>query len=364
MTDKPIQTRDPLSETEGFQRALVDWFLEEGRDLPWRWTPDPYAVLVSEIMCQQTQIGTVLERGYYERWLTRFPDVGSLANAPEEDVLKHWEGLGYYNRARNLQKAARAVIDKHGGKFPDSLVEIHALPGVGRYTAGAVMSFAFNRPAPLVDGNVARVFSRLFDHREAIDTTASQRKLWSWAEDLLPETSVREYNSAIMELGQRTCGKGAPDCLGCPVSSFCATREPETLPRKKPARETVFVTEHALFAVRGKKLLLEQESGSRRKGLWRLPLISEAISADLPVLSKSKYAITHHRVELLVHSVATQQGMVDDLTLLDDAENDPRHRWFDLEIELPEVAMPSPFRRAVEQILKNESEATSFSLES
>ncbi|MCB1062342.1 MAG: A/G-specific adenine glycosylase [Verrucomicrobiae bacterium] len=357
MTDKPVQTREPLAEPAAFQRALIDWFLDDGRDYPWRRTTDPYAILVSEIMLQQTQIATVLERDYFGRWLARFPDVAALAVAPEADLLKHWEGLGYYNRARNLQKAARVVVETHGGRFPESWEEIHALPGVGRYTAGAVLSFAYDMSAPIVDGNVARVFARLFDHREAIDSPAAQKSLWSWAEALLPESQVREYNSALMELGQRFCGKGAPDCLACPVASFCATRDPEMLPRKKAARETVSVIEHALFIVHEGKLLLEQESGSRRKGLWRLPLIPESAARKMPVLLKSKYAITHHRVDLIV-----QQGQVADLTLL--GVESPLRQWFDLATELPEVAMPSPFRRAIERILQMDSDAASFSLES
>lgn len=359
MTEKPVQTRDPLAEAADFQRALIDWFESDGRDYPWRRTNDPYAILVSELMLQQTRIETVLERRYFERWLERFPDVATLAQASETELLKQWEGLGYYNRARNLQKAARVIIADHGGAFPDSLEKVHALPGVGRYTAGAVLSFAYDRPAPIVDGNVARVFSRLFDHREAIETTSSQKKLWTWAEALLPEKNVREYNSALMELGQRYCSKGAPDCLACPVSAFCTTRDPETLPRKKPPRETVHVTEHALFAVSGGRILLEQESGSRRKGLWRMPLLSEVNAAGLPILLKAKYAITHHRVDLIVHGATTRQGQVTEPTLLNDQ---PPRRWIDLETEYPEIAMPSPFRKAVDRILTQRDEAESFQL--
>ncbi|MCB1229858.1 MAG: A/G-specific adenine glycosylase [Verrucomicrobiae bacterium] len=359
MTDKPVQTRDPLVESADFQRALIDWFVADGRDYPWRRTADPYAILVSELMLQQTQIATVLERRYFERWLERFPDVAALADAPETDVLKQWEGLGYYNRARNLQKAAQVVVGEHGGEFPDSLEKIHALPGVGRYTAGAVMSFAFDRPAPIVDGNVARVFARLFDWRDAIEITVSQKQLWSWAEALLPEKSVREYNSALMELGQRVCTKSAPDCHECPVASFCVTRSPESLPRKKAARETVHVIEHALFAVSENRILLEQESGSRRKGLWRLPLLSESLAVGLPVLLKTRYAITHHRVDLIVHQAETQQGKVVDPTLLNDW---PTRQWIDLETEYEAIAMPSPFRKAVDRVLAMKREAEQFRL--
>ncbi len=359
MTEKPLQTRDPLEETSAFQRALIDWFEADGRDYPWRRTTDPYAILVSELMLQQTRIETVLERRYFERWLERFPDIATLAEASETELLKQWEGLGYYNRARNLQKAARVVIDDHGGVFPDSLEKVHDLPGVGRYTAGAVLSFAYDRPAPLVDGNVARVFSRLFDHRSAIETTASQKQLWAWADDLLPEKGAREYNSALMELGQRHCTRAAPDCLACPVSAFCATRDPEALPRKKPPRETVHVVEHALFAISGGRILLEQESGSRRRGLWRLPLLAEKNAVGLPVLLRTKYAITHHRVDLIVHGATIQEGQVVEPTLLNDH---PPRKWVDLESEYPEIAMPSPFRKAVDQVIENENNQIDFKL--
>ncbi len=150
---------------------MAQWFRGVKEDFPWRGTSDPYSVLVSEMMLQQTQVGTVLAGGYYEKWMMQFPDVGALAVADEEAVLKAWEGLGYYRRARNLKRTAEQVRDFHGGIFPDTVEELQKLPGVGRYTAGAVLSFAFGKPAPIVDANVARVFARLFDLREEIDSS-------------------------------------------------------------------------------------------------------------------------------------------------------------------------------------------------
>jgi A/G-specific adenine glycosylase len=350
MPGKPAQTHDPLADPAAFQTGLIAWFDAEGRDYPWRRTSDPYAILVSEIMLQQTQIATVLGRGYYDRWLARFPDVASLAAAPEADLLKQWEGLGYYNRARNLQKAARAVVETHGGTFPDTLEGLLSLPGVGRYTAGAVLSFAWDRPAPIVDGNVARVFARLFDLREPVDAPASKDLLWRWAATLLPPHRAKAYNSALMELGQHLCTKAAPDCLACPVSKCCATRAPADLPRKLAARKTVAVTERAWFAVHEGRILLEKESGSRRQGLWRLPLATPG-EPEGPLLLKLKYGITHHRVDLIV------QGWIGDQTGLD-RRPDPvgsggECRWFDIDSELPDVAMPSPYRRAVEAALRD-----------
>ena len=198
------------------------WFARHGRDLPWRRTRDPYAILVSEFMLQQTQVATVLD--YYRRWLERFPTVVVLADAAEADVLRAWEGLGYYARARNLHKAAQIIRDGYGGEFPRELEQIAALPGVGRYTAGAVFSFAYDLRAPIVDANVARVLSRIIHLRIPIDTAPGQRALWAAAEELLPAENVRLYNSALMELGAVVCRARGPQCLLCPVLPYCARR--------------------------------------------------------------------------------------------------------------------------------------------
>lgn len=354
---KPKRTQNPLKQGRAsFQRALIEWFQREGRhELPWRQTRDPYEILVSEFMLQQTQITTVLERGYYTRWLNRFPHPAALAAAGESDVLKHWEGLGYYNRARNLQKAARAIVEDFGGAFPDTAAEIQKLPGVGRYTAGAVASIAFGESSPVVDGNVIRVFARLFDFRDPADSSAALKKFWLWAEALVPEKLAAEYNAGLMELGQRICTKASPSCDECPVAAFCLTRDPNPLPVKGSRRKTVAVTEHAVFLEKNGKLLLEQETGSRRKGLWKLPLIPESETAKLPVLLKTKYSITHHKVDLIV------QGWAGDPTLLDQGSD---RTWFNIETELPEIAMPAPFRRAVESVLQMEKDSSSFKLDS
>ncbi|MCB1234192.1 MAG: A/G-specific adenine glycosylase [Verrucomicrobiae bacterium] len=347
---KAPQTRDPFA-GDGFAGAVVEWFVETGRhDLPWRQTADPYAILVSEIMLQQTQVATVLERGYFTRWLERFPDPAALAAAAEPEVLKCWEGLGYYNRARNLQKAARALIEEHGGSFPGELDKIRALPGVGRYTAGAIASIAFGRAAAVVDGNVVRVFARLFDFREAVDTPAAQKRFWEWAERLVPENRPREYNAGLMELGQRVCLRTSPACLACPVADWCAATDPAALPIKNGGPKTVFVTERVLFAVRDGRLLLERESGSRRRGLWKLPALPEDFAGEAPpVMLETKYSITHHRVDLIV------QGWAGDPTGLsagpNPVESEGELAWFDLQTEVPAIAMPSPYRRAVETIL-------------
>jgi A/G-specific adenine glycosylase len=325
-----------LDQPAAFQRALTAWFDREGRDFPWRRTTDPYAVLVSEMMLQQTTLAMVLERGHYVRWMEAFPDVVTLAAAPEAAVLARWEGLGYYNRARHLQQAARTVLERHDGVFPESLPEILALPGVGRYTAGAVYSFAFDRPAPLVDGNVARVLARLMDFHTEIDTPAGQKQLWSWAEDLLPSRRVRSYNSALMELGQRLCVSGPPSCLLCPVNTWCQAAAPAALPRKKPRRATVEVEEDVLVARHAGAILLQQEQGRRRRGLWKLPAVHGRRCGAL--LWQGRYTITHHRVSLRLHAAAGRPAARAD------------EAWV-REEELAALPMPSPFRRALNTVL-------------
>ena len=177
-----------LSRPEAFQQALGAWYVTAQRPLPWRTDPSLYKTVVSELMAQQTQIKTMLP--YFDRWLKRFPDFQALAEATSEDVLKHWEGLGYYRRARNLHAAAKAITRDHHGRFPEKFEQIRALPGIGPYTAGAVASFAYNEPQAIVDANVARVFSRLFDFQERIDTTAGNKQIWQWAQELLPDKKL------------------------------------------------------------------------------------------------------------------------------------------------------------------------------
>ena len=264
-----------------FCSALIDWFRDEGRDLPWRRTRDPYSILVSEIMLQQTQAATVID--YYVRWLARFPDAVTLAGATEAEVLRAWEGLGYYSRARNLQAAARRIVNEHRGVFPDSLEELLALPGVGLYTAAAVATFAFNQPTPPVDGNIARVIARLLNFWEPVDTEAALEKLRQTAARWQPEGQAGLFNEALMELGALICTPRAPTCLVCPVRVFCRAQDPELLPVKKPRPKTVRLAEQCGWIVRNGEVLLEQQTGKRWHGLWRLPLLSEP-HAEIPLV--------------------------------------------------------------------------------
>lgn len=337
---------------EEFQGRLIDWFVSGRQAYPWRETDDPYAILVSELMLQQTRIATVLNRGFYSRWMKRFPDWETLAGAEEEDVLKAWEGLGYYNRARNLQAAAGLVVAEHNGQLPPDFDAVLALPGVGRYTAGAVMSFAFGRRAPIVDGNVIRVLARLLDFRDPVDTAAAVSYFWSRADRLTPGERVREYNSAIMELGQKCCTRARPDCRACPVASFCRGREAGTageLPAKKRKGTVTPRLERVGLLVSGGRIFLEQETGKRRRGLWKLPEVTEEEAADWVETLRFSYAITRYRVELLTFTVP-ESAMIDFERRLDG-------EWFSLGDGLAHLpALGSPYRKAIESCLINARE--------
>ena len=203
--------------------SLLPWWDNHRVDLPWRKNRDPYAVWVSEIMLQQTQITTVIP--YYERWLIRLPTVESLAQAPLAEVLKLWEGLGYYSRARNLHAAAQTVMQAYNGRIPSTVPELMKLKGIGRYTAGAIASIAYNQPAPVLDGNVIRVVSRLIDLPDDVTQTATKKLLWQLVADLVPVERPGDFNQALMELGQQICLPARPRCLLCPLSKFCLARQ-------------------------------------------------------------------------------------------------------------------------------------------
>jgi A/G-specific adenine glycosylase len=339
---KPRMKSGAIEESEAFREALALWFGETARDYPWRRTREPYEILISEVMLQQTQIATVLGKGFYTRFLAAFPDAVALAGAEDERLLKAWEGLGYYRRVRMLRETARALLATHGGEFPTDLDDLLALPGVGRYTAGALRAFAFDLPAVVVDGNVSRVLARLLDFSGAIDDGAGQKQIWEWAEQLADPARPRIYHAALMELGQRVCRPGVPDCLACPVAKFCKTREPERLPVKRQKISITAVDEHAVWLRDGEgRLLMHRESAKRREGLWKLPTRDGVEISMLPVLTEHGYAITRYRVTLRVHDASELGG---DFPLL------AGESWVPAE-ELLGLAMPSPFRRVIERLL-------------
>jgi len=254
------------------RRTLLTWYDENRRELPWRAgpgeRPDPYAVWVSEVMLQQTRVETV--RPYYERWLADFPTVQALAAAPESAVLKAWEGLGYYSRARNLHRAVREVATRYGGEIPAEPAVFRSLPGVGRYTAGAVASIAFGREEPIVDGNVRRVFARLLDRAEPTDA-----ELWDLAGRIVGGKRPGDLNQALMELGALVCTPRSPGCGTCPVRAECAARAAGTVddrPARKVARAVPVEHHGVAVVVRGERVLLVQRpDGGRLAGLWEFP---------------------------------------------------------------------------------------------
>ena len=262
-----------MQQKTSIRRRLLAWFRKNARDLPWRRTRDPYCIWLSEIMLQQTRVEQGLP--YYERFLDWFPNVESLAAAHEEAVLKVWEGLGYYSRARNLHAAARVISEKCGGHFPETAAEWQCLPGVGRYTAGAIASIAFGECAPVLDGNVKRVLSRLFDIADCIDTPETERRLWSLAEELVPVRNPGDFNQAMMELGARICMPRNPRCEECPVAAQCAAYSKDVQGKRPVRRERKAVPHQdiviAVIVKRGKFLLGKRPPGGLLGGLWEFP---------------------------------------------------------------------------------------------
>lgn len=267
----------------GAPALLLQWYRENARDLPWRRVEDPYPIWVSEIMLQQTRVAAVL--GYYTRFLEAFPSVEALADAPEEQLLKQWEGLGYYSRARNLQKAARQIAA--AGKFPDTYDGLLALPGIGDYTASAIASAAFGLPEPAVDGNVLRVFTRLTDcHDDIADpkTKRAVRRQMALAMPASPQ-DIRVFNQAVMELGAVVCVPGGPpQCALCPVAAFCLGRSrgtAEALPVKAP-KKARRVQEKTVFLLlqNGKTALRRREDGGLLAGLWEFPNVDGTLAEE------------------------------------------------------------------------------------
>lgn len=327
---------------QNLRSKLAAWFHKNGRRLPWRDRPDPYAVLVSEFMLQQTQVISVIP--YFHRWMEAFPTIEALARAHEDSVLRLWQGLGYYSRARNLHKAAQKVVADFGGEIPSSPKELSTLPGVGPYSAGAIASFGFDRPAAAVDANIARVLARLSNQQTPVDSTEGARLLWALAESLLPESSGgRLHTSALMELGALVCLPKNPKCLLCPIHAECTATEPDTLPRKAPRKATVALNEDALWVVREGRVLLEQQKGRRSGGLWKLPVTSN--SAPEQVLFETVYPFTHHRITLRVRRGEGPESL---------AEN---QRWFALASVLDEIALPAGHHRALVALVASETGA-------
>ena len=315
-----------------FRKNLLAWFSQFQRDLPWRQSKDAYRIWLSEIMLQQTRVATAIP--YYQRFLERFPDVQSLAEAPEDEVLRLWSGLGYYSRARNLQKAAQQIVALHGGVFPATEPEALALPGIGIYTAAAVLSIAHGQKLAVLDGNVARVLARLQATRGDLRASGRWQGLQTNADALLAQDAPGDWNQAMMELGATLCSPKSPQCLLCPVNEFCRARKlglADTIPAKRKKRPMVKIRLVAavLLDSQGRTLLLpppKREAGAKRKAdvgalvsrMWHFPTTAvrrnapidlrdylqkslfdgRKISATFELLRKVRHAVTYRAITL------------------------------------------------------------------
>ena len=306
-----------MDEKNPFAADLVAWYDRLGTELPWRGDPDPYHVWLSEIMLQQTQIETV--KPYYARFLAAYPTVEALANAPLDDVLKRWEGLGYYSRARNLHRAAEQIA---ANGFPETVEGLLALPGIGRYSAGAIASIAFGVRAPVLDGNVIRVFARLTDRADDVTQTATRADLWRIAADWLPDERVGDYNQALMDLGRLICKARAPLCAECPIRDHCrayanSTQDERPVKQAKAAIPHYDVTAGIIWNGRGEVLIAQRPLDGLLGGLWEFPGGKQEAGDSLPdclrrelreelaievevgdLFTKVRHGFTHFRITL------------------------------------------------------------------
>jgi A/G-specific adenine glycosylase len=319
------------------QAELLDWFDAHRRDLPWRHTNDPYAIWVSEVMLQQTQVATVIP--YFERWMRRFPTVCELAQASESEVLEHWQGLGYYRRARGLLAGARQIALEG---LPRTAAEWVRLPGIGRYTAGAIASIAFGETVPLVDGNVERVYARL-SADGAVDA-ALHKSAWQWAADAVDRNRPGDWNQALMELGATVCKPVAPICNTCPIASFCAAFGAgiqNELPTPTPKTPTKRLTHHVWIPVcEGRYGIRQIPEGQWWAGMWEFPRselveeLAELMPDSFPVhIGSFSHSVTTHRIRVHVSTVRLESPLA-------------MMKWAEMR-ELESLPMPAPQRRAL-----------------
>lgn len=355
-----------IAESKRIRAALQGWYEINQRDLPWRDTRDPYAIWVSEIMLQQTQVAAVIP--YFQKFMQRFPTVFALAHASEQDVLKYWEGLGYYRRARHLYQAACIIVQQHSGIIPAQKEELSSLPGFGRYTVNAVLSQAYDQRLPIVDANVARVLCRLFAWKKNLQSKETQTWLWSMAEALLPEDQVGDFNQAWMELGQTICTTGKPQCLLCPLKSLCRGRH---LADKLPVRNAQPVVsnqyERAIIVLKGKRILLAHRPAhaSRWANMWEFPTCSMSkpdthlrtvnqqcrqltgYGVSRPTkLCSLQYGITRFRVTLDIVQARHQSGKAHQ-------KHYQQLKWITLD-QLQDFPLSVPQRRIAKRLLSKE----------
>ena len=347
-----------------FSRRLLAWYDRCQRDLPWRTSSrrpgplDPYHVLVSETMLQQTQVATVVP--YFNRFIARFATLAELAAADEQEVLRLWQGLGYYSRARNLQSAAKQVVAQHGGTLPSDREALLKLPGIGRYTAGAIASIAFEQRSAILDGNVMRVLCRLDQIETDPRELATRERLWERAEQILPKHRIGDFNSALMELGATVCIPRNPKCLICPVKQHCqalAAGVAERIPAPRQARPTPLERRHTYCIRRKQRWLIEQRPPRGRwAGMWQFVTIEAtnvAGESSLPVhidpprlLGTVRHTLTHRRYEFSVF-IARSSGR-------QKLSGDANRKWVTL-AELDEFPLPRPHVKIAQMLQKDRS---------
>ena len=364
-----MQYEDP-----SFSATLVAWQKKHGRhDLPWQNTRDAYLVWLSEIMLQQTQVSAVL--GYYARFLERFPTLASLAAAPVEDVMAQWAGLGYYTRARNLHKCAQRVVAEYGGVFPSDPALLAELPGIGRSTAAAIAAFSAGRRAAIMDGNVKRVFARVF----GIDTYPGERKteeaMWARAEALAPAEGIEAYTQGLMDMGATLCTRSSPSCERCPMQPRCvafATGRTAELPVRKPKKATPEKSAHMLLVVdRGQVLLEQRPATGIWGGLMSLPeLAGHAAHAEVPAdaavaaavlpfgpmeslerLLPVAHVFTHYKLHIhpLLVTLASRAALA----------GEGRYAWLDSSA-IPDAALPAPIKKLLLELLGERAQSRMF----
>ena len=353
-----------------FAQKLLTWFSEHSRDLPWRKTYEPYHIWVSEIMLQQTQVDRVVN--YFNAWVARFPDIKSLAVADEDEVLRFWEGLGYYSRARNLRKAAVEIFE-NGCRLPDTYDSLISLPGIGPYTAGAIMSIAYNKDYPLVDANVERVFSRLFDIATPVKTADNKKFIWKRAEDLLPAGKSRFFNQALMELGALVCLPKKPLCSQCPGNTYCKALKLDTVdkrPVRTPKKKTIHI-EMATGIVKkeGKILIQKRLADDVWANLWEFPggrlkkgekpgeAIVREFHEETGLRIRVEKKITSVRHSYMHYRVILHGFYCEDLGKggkEPEIKAAQENRWVTLE-ELHEFAFPAGHRKLIDYLIKNNS---------
>jgi len=340
-----------------FSSRLITWQKQYGRhDLPWQNTADPYAIWVSEIMLQQTQVSAVI--GYYSKFMQRFPDIAALADATQDEVLQHWSGLGYYSRARNLHNAAQTIMDEHGGRFPQDFAAIQTLSGIGRSTAAAIASFAFNQVQTILDGNVKRVLARHFAIEGWPGTPKIEKELWSLADTLLPKTDMIAYTQGLMDLGATLCTRSKPQCQLCPLRETCRAYQEHRvhqLPTPKPRKATPEKHTTMMILLQGDAVMLEKRPPTGIwGGLWSFPEaddhddyatvaqhrfgVSSRLKQPLPTLS---HAFTHFKLHIKPQPL--------EVIAHNSKVNEAGHIWLSIEDAIG-AAIPTPVRKILQSL--------------